>query len=257
MALAVVAFTLVTYMNFHIPVDHPLLLFIFFGTLTGYNFIKYAGIAKFQHKNLSNNLRAIQILSFFALVGLIIILLFQSREVLFISALLGFLTLLYAFPFSAKFGNLRGVPGLKIYIIAIVVSGVTVLLPLVKADTLFSRDHIIDLFQRGIIAIVLMLPFEIRDMDGDDHSLGTIPQKYGVKATKVIGYVLICVFLLMEFLKMEIHPAYTISLLFLGIISMVFLKNSTQDQGEYFASFWVEAAPWFWLGIFYLMLWLI
>ena len=256
-ALAVVAFTVITYLNFHIPIDHDLLLFIFFGTITGYNFIKYAGIAKFQHFNLSPNLQAIQILSFTAFVGLIITLGFQSMEVLISSSILGSITLLYAFPFSEKYRNLRGIPGLKIYIIAFVVAGVTVLLPLVDVHSFPEQDHLIDLIQRCMIAIVLILPFEIRDMLGDHTRLGTIPQKFGVQRTKVIGYSLTCVFILIEFLKVEIHWAHTISLLFLGIISIVFLKRSSNNQGDYFASFWVEAAPWFWLGIFYILQWLI
>ena len=252
-ALAVVAFSLITYFNFKIPIDGNLLLFIFFGTITGYNFIKYAGIAKFNHYSLSYNLRAIQVLSFLAFTCLIITMFFQSKEVLFTSGILGFFTLLYAFPLSVNHSNLRGIPGLKIYIIAFVVAGVTVILPLLNADDFPARNHIIDFFQRCIIAVVLILPFEIRDMDKDTTQLGTIPQKLGVSRTKLLGYILTCVVFLIEFLKRDIHLAYTISLMFLGIIAIVFLKKSSVDQGEYYASFWVEAAPWFWLGIFYLV----
>lgn len=252
-ALAVVTFSIITYLNFHIPIEPKLLLFIFFGTITGYNFIKYAGMAKFNHFSLSTNLRAIQILSFLSFTCLIITMFYQSKEVLFTSGILGFFTLLYAFPLSVNHSNLRGIPGLKIYIIAFVVAGVTVVLPLLEADNFPARNHIIDFFQRFIIAVVLILPFEIRDMDKDTTHLGTIPQKLGVARTKLLGYMLTCVFFLMEFLKRDIHLAYTISLVFLGIIAILFLKKSSVDQGKYYASFWVEAAPWFWLGIFYLI----
>jgi hypothetical protein len=252
-ALAVVAFSVVTYLNFRLPIDPQLLLFIFFGTITGYNFIKYAGLAKFKHFSLSRNLRAIQILSFFAFIGLIITLVLQSRAVIFTSAILGCFTLLYAFPLTGKYRNLRGIPGLKIYIIAFVVAGVTIILPLIGQDSFPSHDHILDFIQRIIIAIVLVLPFEIRDMNRDTLELDTIPQKIGIYNTKLLGYGLVGILLLLEFLKNNFHPAYTISLIFLGIIILVFLKKSSVDQGEYFASFWVEAAPFFWLGIFFLL----
>lgn len=257
MALAVVAFTLITHLNFSVPIDQHLLLFIFFSTITGYNFIKFAGIAKFYHFSFSNNLTGIQILSFLAFAGLIITLFFQNMEVLFTSAILGFFTLLYAIPISGKRRNLRGIPGLKIYIIAFVVAGVTVILPLVNVEAFPSNDHVIDFFQRSIIAVVLILPFEIRDLERDTTQLGTIPQKLGISRTKMLGYILTCVFILMEFLKGEIHLAYTISLIFLGIIAVIFLKRSSVEQGEYYASFWVEAAPWLWLGIFYMLRWFI
>src|SRR5690606_33831551 len=115
------------------------------------------------------------------------------------------------------------------------------------------RDHIIDFFQRTIIAVVLILPFEIRDMNKDIAQLSTIPQRLGVSRTKQLGYVLIALFVLTEFLKREIDITYAISLAGLGVLSSLFLKNSTVDQDKYFASFWVEAVPMFWIGIFYLV----
>ncbi len=249
MAFAVVAFTVITYYNFRIPLDYDLLVFIFFGTITGYNFIKYAPIAKFHHSSLSNNLKAIQIFSFVIFTGLIITLFLQGAEVLFTSAILGLFTLFYAFPFFGKQRKLRDVPGLKIFIISFVVAGVTVLLPLVDKENFPFRDHIIDFIQRCIIAMVLILPFEIRDMEKDDTQLSTIPQKIGVARTKLFGYIMILAFILMEFMKSNIHSPYLISLFLLGILSFIFLKRSSVEQEEYFASFWVEAAPWFWLGI--------
>ncbi len=256
-ALAVVAFSVITYLNFRIPIDNQLLLFIFFGTITGYNFIKYAGLAKFRQLSPSNNLFAIQILSILALLGLIISLFHLSVQVIIASAIFGSFTLFYTYPISINHRNLRGIPGIKIYIIAFVVAGVTVVLPLLAANNFPTLDHLIDFFQRCTIAVVLILPFEIRDVDRDTVQLGTIPQKLGISRTKLLGYLLIGVFILIEFLKNDIHLAHTVSLIFLGIIGIIFLRKSSLEQDEYFASFWVEAAPWFWLGIFYLLRWLI
>lgn len=252
-ALAVVAFSVITYLNFQIPIDSQLLLFIFLGTITGYNFIKYAGIPQFLQLSPYNNLFAIQILSMLALIGVIISLFHLSVKVIIVSAILGSFTLFYAYPISINHRNLRGIPGIKIYIIACVVAGVTVVLPLLDANNFLTLDHLIDFFQRCTIAVVLILPFEIRDVKRDTAQLGTIPQKLGILPTKILGYLLIGVFILIEFLKNNIHLAHTVSLIFLGIIGIIFLRKSSVEQNEYFASFWVEAAPWFWLGIFYLL----
>lgn len=252
-ALAVVAFSVITCLNFRISIDLQLLLFIFFGTITGYNFIKYAAIARFQHRSLSFNLRRIQILSFVAFIGLITTFFYQSTEVLLTSAILGFFTLLYAFPFSREHRNLRRIPGLKIYIIAFVVAGVTVILPVLQESDFPASDHFIEFIQRIIIALVLILPFEIRDIDHDNFHLGTIPQKLGISRTRSLGYLLTIGFCSLELLKSEIYLIRTLGYVFLGILCILFLKKASADQGEYFASFWVEAAPMFWLGIFYLM----
>ena len=253
MAIAVVAFTVITYLNFGVTVNYILLGFIFLATITAYNFIKYSAIAGFRHQSLSYELRAIQILSLLAFLGLLPILFYQSPAVLVVSFILGFFTLLYAMPLPGKNRKLREIPGLKIYIIAFVVAGVTVILPLLEAELFPARNHIIDFFQRAIIAVVLILPFEVRDMNKDTSLLSTIPQKLGITRAKLLGYVLIAVFVFAEFLKSEMNMTYTLSIVGLGLLCGVFLKYSTAQQGKYFASFWVEAAPMFWIGILYLV----
>ena len=69
-ALAVVCLTLITLSKFNILIDNNLLLFVFFATITGYNFVKYFGIAKFHHRRLASWLKAIQIFSFFCFLAL-------------------------------------------------------------------------------------------------------------------------------------------------------------------------------------------
>ena len=90
-------------------------------------------------------------------------------------------------------------------------------------------------------------------MNRDIARLETIPQKLGILSTKKLGYVLVLVFCLLEIFKTQTNIAYLISLLFLGILCVFFVMRSSEDQGKYFASLWVEAAPMFWLGLLYLL----
>ena len=69
-ALAVYAFLRITEIYFDLPYNKNLNYFIFFGTITGYNFVKYAGVAKLHHRSLTNSLKAIQIFSFFCFLGM-------------------------------------------------------------------------------------------------------------------------------------------------------------------------------------------
>lgn len=246
LSIAVVCLTAVTYLNFNVPVDYSLLLYVFLASVTGYNFIKYAGIAKFHHFGLPKNLRIIQIFSFVVFIGLLISIFYQSLSVLIFSGIMGIFTGLYALPVLYNKKSLRGIPGLKIFIIAFVVAGVTVLMPLLYKTHLFHRDIWLDFLQRFFIVIVLVLPFEIRDLKYDMADLRTIPQVLGVRRTKRTGYVLIGVFLLLELFKQENNPEYVFSLLFLAFLGYLFLKNSFIRQGRYYASFWVEAVPIFW-----------
>ena len=63
-ALSVYSLVKITELYAGIPYNENLDYFIFYGTITGYNFIKYAGVAKFYHMSLTKNMRLIQIFSF-------------------------------------------------------------------------------------------------------------------------------------------------------------------------------------------------
>ena len=105
-------------------------------------------------------------------------------------SIFGGITFLYAIPLLPKRyfidnqKNLREIGGLKIYIIAIVWTFTTVTLPLIENKTAITTDVIITSVQRFLFVIVLMLPFEIRDLNYDSLKLATIPQKIGIKKNR-------------------------------------------------------------------------
>ncbi|HSI71425.1 MAG TPA: hypothetical protein VK941_14405 [Gillisia sp.] len=246
LSIAVVCLAAVTNLVFELPVDISLLTFIFLSSVTGYNFIKYAGIARFKHLSLAKDIRVIQVFSFFIFFGLLISAYYQPMEVIVLAGIMGIFTLLYALPVFNKNRNLRGLPGVKIYVIAFVVAGVTVLMPLVNNYDLFQRDILLNFLQRFLIVIALVLPFEIRDLKYDMAQLGTIPQLLGVPRTRFLGYLLIGMFLMLEFLKQEIDLASVVGLVVLAILTFFSLKKAVIRQSKYYASFWVEAVPIAW-----------
>lgn len=247
-SVAVVSFAAITYLNFNTKPDPDLLLFIFFGTVTGYNFVKYAAVAGFQHFSLSQPLRIIQIYSFFCFVGLMWFTLKLPADVLFAAGILGVINVLYAFPlFSGD--NLRSVTGIKIFIIALVWTGVTVLLPVLEAEMEFTVNHLMASLQRFLFVIVLTLPFDIRDLRFDTEQLGTIPQIFGVKTTRIIGITFLVIIFLLEFFQSSANATEILILLVVVIITAYLLRKSVIRQTKYYASFWVEGIPILWLGL--------
>lgn len=244
--LAIVCLTAVTSLNLKIPLHFELLSFIFLASITAYNFIKYAGIAKLHHFSLSPNIRVIQIFSFVVFLLLLYSSVFQTRPVLLLAGAMGIFTILYALPVFNQQKNLRAVPGIKIYIIAFVVSTVTVLMPVMGNYKVVDWDVILEFIQRFFIVIVLILPFEIRDLNYDMAQLGTIPQVMGVPRTKILGYILTGFFVLPAFLKQKIYLPSIIGVLVLASMAVTVVTNSSVRQGKYYASFWVEAVPIFW-----------
>ncbi len=252
-SLAVVAFTLITILENDLEIDHHLLNFIFVATVTGYNFVKYAGIAKLHHLSLAKNLRFIQIFSLICFLALIYLVFQLKLSVLLATAILGAFTVFYAIPIPGEGKSLRSLPGLKIFIIGVVWAGSTVLLPLIDAGEYLSIDLLVDFFQRFMLVMVLTLPFEIRDLNFDDERLGTIPQKLGVYKTKVFGSVLMILIFSSEILQDSFKAKTFLALVLMLILSGVFLWKAGKDQGKYYSSFWVESLPLIYVGIYLLL----
>lgn len=254
-ALAVVCLTLITFERFDISVDRYLLWFIFFASITGYNFVKYFGIAKFHHRRLATWLKAIQLFSFFSFIALCYFTFKLPQKTIVYLALFGLITFFYAIPFIPKHffidskQNLRNVGGLKVYVIAFVWTGVTVFLPLLHANEPIVFDVYIEAIQRLILVIVLMLPFEIRDLRFDSIKLSTIPQQIGINRTKILGIILSLLFFFSEFLKDFITEKMLLSTLLIMILMIGFVMFSKKNQSTYYSAFWVESIPIIWYGI--------
>ena len=254
-ALGVYALTWVTLNQFGIDYDKNSLYFVFYATITGYNFVKYFGVAKFHHRSLASWLKAIQVFSLLAFLALCYHAFQLEIKTLILIGILGLITFLYAIPllpqkyFIDDQKNLRHISGLKIYVIALVWSVTTVVLPLVNNDVSLDFDVIITSVQRFLFVIVLMLPFEIRDLNYDHLKLSTIPQKIGVKKTKIIGVLLLMVFMMLEFLKDELLSNAVIATLLIVFITLLFVMFSNKNQSKYYSAFWVESLPIAWLGI--------
>jgi hypothetical protein len=98
-----------------------------------------------------------------------------------------------------------------------------------------------------------MLPFEIRDLNYDNLKLGTIPQKIGVKKTKMIGVTLLMVFVVLEFFKDELSRNEMSSTLIITAITLLFLIFSHKNQSKYYSAFWVEGLPIIWLLLVFML----
>ena len=92
-----------------------------------------------------------------------------------------------------------------------------------------------------------MLPFEIRDLKFDSTQLITIPQKMGVKQTKILGFLMLLIILILEFFKNEFTLVNTTILVLILVATLAFLLYSKINQGKYYSAFWVEGLPVLWL----------
>ncbi|MBE7634791.1 hypothetical protein F7642_10685 [Tenacibaculum finnmarkense genomovar ulcerans] len=245
-ALAVCSFVCISALYFGLEYNKSLLFFIFYATITGYNFVKYAGVAKLYHKSLTRHLKIIQIFSLFCFLMMCFYLTKLSLKTVLFFSPFGLLTLLYAVPFFSGFKkNLRSIGYLKIIIVALVWAGITVFLPFFDTRASFSGSLYLIGLQRFLFVVVLILPFDIRDVKYDAISLQTIPKKIGVQQTKKVGYVLLILCLFLEFIITS-NTNFKQVFLVVFTLLLVLLMRCSEKQSTYYSSFFVESVPIIW-----------
>ncbi|HEY4616611.1 MAG TPA: hypothetical protein VIH09_00265 [Flavobacterium sp.] len=245
-ALSVYALVRMTHYMFHISADQPMANFAFFGTIVGYNFVKYDVLARAQKQQMRNELKIIAALSFCSLVavGYYFFKLQLVTQIVSVGVL--GLTLLYTLPFFPNRKNARNWAGVKIYIVALCWVGVTLVLPLLNAHVPLGFDFYLKCIQRFILVFVLILIFEILDLANDDPHLKTVPQQIGVKRTKIVGLLMLIPFYFLELLKNNFIQEQMIVNGILVVALSLFLAFANEKRSKYYTSFWVESIPIFW-----------
>ncbi len=231
---------------FHIPYDETVANFAFFGTVVGYNFVKYDALARAKKAQMRNELKLIAIFSLcsLALVGYYFFLLARITQITAVAFLS--ITLLYTLPFFPNRKNARNWAGVKIYIVALCWVGVTIGLPLLNAEVAITSDFFLKCSQRFILIFVLILVFEIIDMSKDDPHLQTVPQQIGAKMTKNLGVGLMILFYFLEFLKSNFDVKQLIVNFILVVLVSLSLIFVNEKRSKYYTSFWVESFPILW-----------
>ncbi|MFV9550062.1 hypothetical protein [Algibacter sp. PT7-4] len=246
--LSVFSLTWITLLMLGLEYNEPVLYFVFYASVTGYNFVKYYGLAKFRHRQLANWLKLIQIVSLICFLLMCYYAIGLNFSTYVFISFFAILTVLYAMPFKAsRRKSLRDVSGLKVYVIALVWAGVTVFVPVIDAGYSVNTDIVLLGLQRFVFVLVLMIPFEIRDLKFDNKKLSTIPQKLGVKNAKILGVFLLVFYFLIEFFKDETTANIISVQLLMLVITGALVVFSRVEQQKYYSSFWVESLPIVWL----------
>ena len=244
-AFAVTALLGVTQLNFTINLGWVFYAFVFLGTITGYNFVKYAKVAGLHHRSLTRGLKEIQVFSMICAFCLVIVITQLPINLLLYILGFGVITFFYAVPFALGY-NLRSITGIKIFVVALVWAGITVVVPLVLGQEQFTTQVVLVFLQRFMLVIIWILPFEIRDVSYDKLSLSTMPQQLGVNRTIVVGLLLLVAVLGIEFYNNNGQLGNISAAIIMCLLSGIALIESKKAQGIYFASFWVESIPIAW-----------
>lgn len=243
--VSVSALTYVVINRFSFPVDDSLLLFMFFGTVFGYNFIKYLDEFKQQRGQLvATSLQLILVLT--VISGIISGFLFVSFSTAMKKAIVLpiIITVLYTSPLLFK--SLRNISGAKIFIIAFSWAYVIGYLPIVYFEHEITRDVILTFLQLFAFTFALMIPFEVRDLTLDAKHLKTLPQRYGIVKSRRIGMVVMILFLLLQFFMKDNDLIAVIITSVIVKITILALWFTRKEMSKYYAGVFVESIPILW-----------
>lgn len=144
------------------------------------------------------------------------------------------LSLGYVLPFLGKRRlRLRDLHFIKIFLIAIVWSYVTVLLPFIEHQQTVEMQTIGMLIERSIFIFVITLPFDLRDWKIDQHNqVHTIPAHIGVSKTIRLALLLLVIWLVFCF---AIYPlSLVLPLAITGLVVAYLLWLSPKQKHDYF-----------------------
>jgi len=243
-ALSCYALVRITFHVFHIQYDEPMALFVFFGTIVGYNFVKYDALVRVQQKPIGIRLKIIAVLSLISLILVAYYFFHLKRITQIVSVGIFAITALYTLPFFPNKKNARNWAGVKIYIVALCWVGATLVLPIINAEVSFTTNFFVKCIQRFVLVFVLILVFEIIDLATDDPHLQTVPQTIGVRRTKILGFSLMVPFWVVGILTFDLHDL--LINLIMVITLMLFIAFANPNRSKYYTSFWVESVPIFW-----------
>lgn len=237
-----------TYIFLNIFPNYGVSLFAFFGTIVGYNFVKFDALVRTKKEHLGFKLKAIISISLLAFIGGFYYFLELQKITKIIALVVLILTILYALPIYPNKKNARNWAGFKIYIVAICWVVVTFFLPVINSESIIDLEIVVIMIQRFILVFTLILLFELKDLKNDEPHLRTIPQQIGVKNTKRLGYILLFWFIGIRFLNGNLNVQYLELYLniVIAIVIGLFLFFITEKKSKYYTDFWVESIPIVW-----------
>lgn len=252
-ALATVALSWATYwlLGVELGADWPephswgLMALVFFATLFVYNLDRLVSTSREdavavteRHRWIRDHRSWLWALAGVGGVGAAASFLFIPFELLWGLVPLGVVTLAYSLPVWSREGQkrrLKDVPGLKIFLIALVWSSVTVVLPALDAGIdLFGTNAVLTFVERMIFIFAITLPFDVRDMNRDAQAgIYTLPMTLGVGKTRglAVGLMVVFVGLVVAHYGLEVSSA-TIPMALSGVLTAAALWPSDEVHGE-------------------------
>jgi 4-hydroxybenzoate polyprenyltransferase len=256
-AFCAVAQGLVTYYLLKLPPDKYILMFLFCSTLLVYNLSMLLAKPKEHQKSPFKRVRWIfshhrLTISITLIASLCIIplgLWYLSVQSQLLMVFVGILALAYNFPFlklNDKKIGLRNLPGIKLFLIALVWSVSCVLLPIVEVESTFGisvtlSETLLLVAKRFLFICAITIPFDIRDLFQDKlYELKTIPVMLGEKKAWIFCQALLIIYLILLILFAKNIDLDVIGLTLTILLTGWLIFKSNIKRNEYYYFFFLD-----------------
>jgi 4-hydroxybenzoate polyprenyltransferase len=257
MSLCAVTQGLVTFYLIQAKPVFPVIGLLFTSTLGVYNFCIL--LTKPQHPEQSpykrvrwffSHYRLMVTLTIVSLLSLIPLFFLMSMESRILLVFLSIISFCYSLPLFSigeqKFG-LRNIPGLKQFLITLVWTMSTVLLPVIEAQhfnltNISMRDTTLLIAKRFLFIAALTVPFDIRDLFDDRKSgLKTVPVVWGEKNAYLFCQFLLAGYIVLLFLFKDNgfnHDFWALTIT--AVLTGWLIFKSKWEKNEYYYFFYVD-----------------
>ena len=256
-AICAVAQGLITYHLLKIPPDKYVLAFVFFATIGLYNFSMLLAKPKKPEDSPYKRVRwifshhrmiiSITLISMLCLVPLF--LLYLSIESKLLMLFTGLVAVGYNIPFLTLNNQnigLRNIPGIKLFLIAMVWAVSCVLLPIMELQhshqlNIAPGDTLLLVFKRFLFIAAITVPFDIRDLFQDKlYALKTIPVMLGEKRAYIFCQFLLLGYLLLLLLfRQATYPDIAAVIVNLAVTGWLIFKSNIK-KNEYYYFFYLD-----------------
>jgi hypothetical protein len=256
-AICAVAQGLVTYYLLKLPADYYVLAFLFFATHVTYNLSvlltkpehpkksKFKRVRwVFEHHRLMISITMVAVLCIIPLA-----LLYLSMQAKILMAFIGIISLAYNLPFltiNHKKLALRNLPGIKLFLIALVWSVSCVVLPIVEAENNYSisitqSETLLLLASRFLLICAINIPCDIRDLFEDKVAeLKTIFAPQEKQKAWMFCQALLFIYLILIVFFTKTINLQVIALLASIVVMGWLIFKSNPKRNEYFYFFYLD-----------------
>ena len=231
----------------------PLLGFILFATLFLYAVHRIVGLEKAQPFLKKGRFfvisRFLSHITFYAIaagLGAAVFFLQLSFRLQLAAVAPSLIALGYVLPFLSGRRRLRDLSYVKIFLIAIAWSWITVLLPALELGMGWSIPMLIMLLERAFFIFAITLPFDIRDLEVDAYNqVKTLPAQLGYRRTKALALACLLIMTALAGLNyhIDVYGAGVFSALLLSaLIAFALIYFADKVKHDYYFSGLIDGA---------------